>query len=200
MAGVEKLIEVAVTEIGQGGGYPHIVFDDAILPLHGFETGAHGETIDVLVLSAGGARLAYATAGSIDTSDLDLASVTNETGCQLALLQGQPVELLDLAILAGAAAGPRPTCRLPTGDSWSREVLRPLVESAGYQVLDDPELQVDLEILLEGEKALPPGNAAGETLLIGNNGKGRKPGVAAIDRDDRAALMAAVHAANRRRA
>ncbi|HVR92000.1 MAG TPA: chemotaxis protein CheW [Novosphingobium sp.] len=200
MAGVERLIEVAVAEIGQGGGYPHIVFDDAILPLRGFEAGAHGETIDVLVLSAGGARLAYATAGSIDTSDLDLASVTTETGCQLALLQGQPVELLDLAVLAGTAAGPRPTCRLPAGDSWSREVLRPLVESAGYQVLDDPELHVDLEILLEGERALAPGNAAGETLLIGNKGKGRKPGVAAIDRDDRAALMAAVHAASGRRA
>jgi two-component system chemotaxis sensor kinase CheA len=200
MTGVDRLIEVAITEIGLGGGRPHIVFGDEILPLHGFEPGEHGETIDVLVLAADSARLAYATAGSIDTSDIDLASATSETGRRLALLEGQTVELLDLAMLAGTAGGSRPTCRLPAGDRWSREVLRPLVENAGYRVAGNAEQHVDLEILLEGEKTMSPDNAAGETLLIGNQEKGRKPSVQTVDRDDRAALTAAVNAAAKRRA
>ena len=200
MADVERLIEVAVADVGRGSGRPHIVVDDVILALHGFEPGVQTESIDVLVLSVGGTKLAFASAGSIGTSNIDLASASMETGRHLVLLDGAAVELLDLAALAGTATAPRPTCRLPNGDSWSREVLRPLVESAGYRVVNETEQNADLEILVGDDTGASTGTAAGEILLIGGKGNARKTTVETIDRDDRAALTAALRAASGRSA
>jgi two-component system chemotaxis sensor kinase CheA len=196
MTGVDRLVEVAVADIRCGGGQHHIVFDEAIIPLHGFESGAQGEAIDVLVLSADGARLAYATAGVIDTCDVDLATATNSTGAQLALAQGQTVELLDVMTLAGKGL----TCRVPGDDHWSREVLAPLLRIAGYRLVEDTEQYVDLEILLEGEDSSARNSAAGELLVIGADGKSGKRSSPAVNRDDRAALTAAIQAASKRRA
>lgn len=195
LTSVERLIEVALADIGQGGGHPHIVFGDAILPLHGFARGIGTDSIDVVVLSSEGTRLAYATAGVVDTADIDLATATGQAGRRLALLEGRTVELLDLGSLAGAGHAPRPTCRLPGGDVWSREVLRPLVEAAGYRVVDDAEADADIEIQLGDDCA----EIAGDTLLVGTGGDRGAP-VAAIARDDHAALAAALRAANNRRA
>ncbi len=193
MSVVDKLAEVAVAEVGHGKDKPHIVFEDTVLPLHGFCSEHSTETIDVLVISTGGARFAYATAGSIDTFDLDLNTVTSETGRQLALLDGQAIELLDLEAFAGGAlADSRPSCRLPSDDNWSREVLRPLVENAGYRVQFVNEGPVDLEIRFEGED--------GATLLLDGNQTGAAATAAGIDRNDRSALTAALKAANVRRA
>ena len=193
MSVVEKLAEVAVADVGHGNGDPHIVFEDAILPLHGFCSDADTESIDVLVISVGGARFAYATAGSIDTFDLDLDTVTNETGRQLALLEGQAIELLDLEAFAYTAlVDSRPSCRLPSDDSWSREVLRPLVENAGYRVLFASEGAADLEISFEGD-------SDGAVVLDGKD-TGTAAAAAGIDRNDRAALVAALKTARKRRA
>ncbi len=102
MATVERLIDVPLDEIAHGGGFPHIVFEEAIVPLHGLAGELAGESVDVLVLSQAGARLAYATAGAIDTADIDLATLTGEAGRQLVLHEGRSLELLDLAVLARA--------------------------------------------------------------------------------------------------
>jgi len=177
---VERLIEVAASEIGQGGGQAHIVFEETIVPLHGLE-GAHSlESFDVLVLSDGSGRLAYVTAGSVDTADIDLATVSLATGRSLALLDGQSIELLDLARLGSSA----PTCRLPGDDAWTREFLRPLVESAGYRVVDGPGA-ADLEITREADGS--------ECRLIGPSGE-------VVASADAAALRAALQTATLRRA
>jgi two-component system chemotaxis sensor kinase CheA len=102
MAAVERLIDVPLDDIAHGGGFPHIVFEEAIVPLHGLVGEPVGESIDVLVLSQAGARIAYATAGAIDTADIDLATVTGGAGHQLVLHEGRSLELLDLATLAQA--------------------------------------------------------------------------------------------------
>lgn len=177
---VERLIEVAASEIGQGGGQAHIVFEEAIVPLHGLE-GAHSlESFDVLVLSDGSGRLAYVTAGAVDTADIDLATVSLATGRSLALLDGQSIELLDLASLGSSA----PTCRLHGDDAWTREFLRPLVESAGYRVVDGPGA-ADLEITREADGS--------ECRLIGPSGE-------VVASADAAALRAALQTATLRRA
>lgn len=102
MAAVERLIDVPRDDIAHGGGFPHIVFEEAIVPLHGLVGDPAGESIDVLVLSQAGARIAYATAGAIDTADIDLATVTGGAGRSLVLHEGRSLELLDLATLAHA--------------------------------------------------------------------------------------------------
>ena len=100
MAAVERLIDVPLDDIAHGGGFPHIVFEEAIVPLHGLVGDPAGESIDVLVLSQAGAHIAYATAGAIDTADIDLATVTGGAGRRLVLHEGRSLELLDLATLA----------------------------------------------------------------------------------------------------
>lgn len=177
---VERLIEVAASEIGQGGGQAHIVFEEAIVPLHGLEGAQSLESFDVLVLSDGSSRLAYVTAGAVDTADIDLATVSLATGRSLALLDGQSIELLDLASLGSSA----PTCRLPGDDAWTREFLRPLVESAGYRVVDGPGA-ADLEITREADGS--------ECRLIGPTGE-------VVASADAAALRAALQTAALRRA
>ena len=177
---VERLIEVAAADIGQGGGQAHIVFEEAIVPLHGLAGAHQAESFDVLVLSDGGRRLAYVTAGAVDTADIDLATVSLATGRGLALLDGQSIELLDLASLGGSA----PTCRLPGDDAWTREFLRPLVESAGYRVVDQPGA-ADLVITREAD--------GGECRLIGPSGE-------VVASADAAALRAALQTATLRRA
>ena len=195
LTSVERLIEVALADVGQGGGHPHIVFGDAILPLHGFTRGIGAVSIDVVVLSCAGTRLAYATAGAVDTADIDLATASTQAGRTLALLEGRSVELLDLASLAAAGHALQPTCRLPHGDVWSRDVLRPLVEAAGYRVIDDAEAAADVEIQL-GDDWL---EIVGDTLVTGNRDD-QGTTVAALARGDHAALAAALRTANKRRA
>lgn len=177
---VERLIEVAAAEIGQGGGQAHIVFEEAIVPLHGLAGAHQADSFDVLVLVDRGRRIAYATAGTVDTADIDLATVSLATGRSLALLEGQSIELLDLASLDSKA----PTCRLPGDDAWTREFLRPLVESAGYRVVDGPGI-ADLEITREADGS--------ECRLVGPSGEV----VASADAD---ALRAALQTASLRRA
>lgn len=114
MAAVERLIDVPLDDIAHGGGFPHIVFEEAIVPLHGLVGNPAGESIDVLVLSQAGARIAYATAGAIDTGDIDLATVTGGAGRSLVLHEGRSLELLDLATLAQARG------LVAADDGWRR--------------------------------------------------------------------------------
>ncbi|MCZ8324986.1 MAG: Hpt domain-containing protein [Sphingomonadaceae bacterium] len=114
MATVERLIDVPLDDIAHGGGFPHIVFEEAIVPLHGLVGDPAGESIDVLVLSQAGARIAYATAGAIDTADIDLATVTGGAGRRLVLHEGRSLELLDLATLAQARG------LVAADDGWRR--------------------------------------------------------------------------------
>ncbi|MEY4237926.1 MAG: hypothetical protein RL339_527, partial [Pseudomonadota bacterium] len=178
---VERLIEIPAAEIGKSGDRAHVVFAETIVPLHGLHGAIAGESVDILILNDQAGRLAYATAGTVDTADIDLASVSTAAGCRLALLDGQSIELLDTA-LPGATPL---TCRLPDDDAWTRDFLRPLVERAGYRVVAGPEAPADLEITRDA--------ADGESLVIGTGGT-------AVPSDDAAALEAALRAATRRRA
>lgn len=169
MANVAKLISVPVDEIGRGNGMPHIVFNEAVVPVHAMSEQVGAESVDMLVIDTGGALIAYATAGEIDTRDIDLSSATNRTGQNLALLDGQAVELLDLGGLDISDAAQLPTCRLPSRDNWSLKVLRPLVESAGYRVIEGDREAVDLEIVLDGTKRPRSKTRARETLVVGED-------------------------------
>jgi two-component system chemotaxis sensor kinase CheA len=77
----------------------------------------------------------------------------------VSLINGEPAELVDAHWLfanhVGAAA--RVTeqliCRLPTDDPWMQNMLRPIVEAAGYRVVgDEDEGHADLVIAAQGEK------------------------------------------------
>lgn len=177
---VERLVEISAGAIGRSGDAAHIVFEETIIPLHGLDYQTAPQSIDVLVLADQGRRFAYATGGAVDTSDIDLATVTTETGRRLALLDGHSIELLNLATQQDS----QPTCHLPGDDAWTRTFLRPLVESAGYRIVEQSR-PADLAIRID--------SARSDSVVIGDQGL-------AVARDDVAALKAALQLASQRRA
>ena len=190
---VEKLAEVPVADIGHGSAGSHLVFEGDILPLHGFTGDADTETIDVLVIASLDARFAYATAGSIDICDFDLETACSETGRTLLLYEDRAIELLDLeAFRSRAAVDTRPSCRLPSSDNWSQEVLRPLVEGAGFRVVDEVKGPIDLVISFE--------SGDGETLRLEGAQAIPSADVVGIDRNDPEALTSALMAVSKRSA
>jgi two-component system chemotaxis sensor kinase CheA len=94
--------------------------------------------------------------------------------------------------LAAKTRGKRQICRLPSRDPWMQNMLRPIVEAAGYRVVgDEHEGAADLVIASEGE-ALAAAAAARKILLRaerdGDDGT-------SIYRYDRAGLLMALKAA-----
>jgi len=95
----------------------------------------------------------------------------------------------------GSAARPGAplVCHLPADDPWMQNMLRPIVEAAGYLVIGDgEELLPDLVIRSEGATPRPAGDAQVLTLAAdpdAADGKGT------IFRYDRAGLMLALKSA-----
>jgi two-component system chemotaxis sensor kinase CheA len=206
ISAVERLFEVSVSEIGQGGGGPHIVYEDQIFPLHGLK-GALPEAgaLDVLLLHSGAQGVAFATNGQVDAAEIDLATATGSAGKRVALLGGATVELIDGSIPdpwsgLSAPASAAPSCRLPTDDRWCREFLLPQVAAAGYRIVEDRDSRVDLEIVLDLPAATSPLPAlADDVLVIASNRKRVKQGGKAVHRDDRDALAAVLRSARQGR-
>lgn len=191
MERVERLVEVQRADISFGGGFAHIVFEDTIVPLHGLTDVWAEDYVDVLVIAAGAGRIAFATAGAVDTAEIDERTASGAPGQRLALFDGASIELLDADGLAAKGPSPvaarlLPTCRLPADDRWSQDVLRPLVEAAGYEVVADAGLPVDVEIRIDPEAE----------VIVCNAGSAGQGGQAA----NHAALAAAVKAISRERA
>jgi two-component system chemotaxis sensor kinase CheA len=118
------------------------------------------------------------------------------------LIDGDQVELLDLHWLFAAHAGDHgqaaepPVCLLPAGDPWMDNILRPIVESAGYRVLRPGEPGADAaQIVIVSEGQAPPAAAENARVLrlrseIAPSGKKDD----SIHRYDRAALLGALGA------
>ena len=84
---------------------------------------------------------------------LDFASIDNDVihadrpgeVSGVSLINGEPAELIDahwlFASHVGAAARKleQLVCRVPGWDPWMQNMLRPIVEAAGYRVIDDAD-------------------------------------------------------------
>jgi two-component system chemotaxis sensor kinase CheA len=111
---------------------------------------------------------------------------------------GAPAEVLDTHwLFASFAAPPRaiapPLCRLPGDDQWARTILAPLIESAGYRVVDDNfEGSADVTIATEAGAELPDAAGPVITLCADPERAAQLPG--ALYRYDRAGLVAALTA------
>ena len=119
------------------------------------------------------------------------------------LIDGRQVELLDPYWLFSEATGfaptdataERPLCLLPAGDdNWTREVLRPLVEAAGYRIAYAGEVAPeDADFVIASEDA-PPAMPAGSAKLLKlrKDLGSRNADPQSIYRYDRAGLMSAL--------
>jgi two-component system chemotaxis sensor kinase CheA len=161
MSAVDRVETLAASAARLEGDKSQVVIDDEILPLIAAEGADLSDgTIELFRLSDGVAEIAYAFSEMVDTTQIerDLAPADGRPFVAgIALVEGEPVDVLDChALFAryGRAARPArpPVCRLPGEDRWFQDFLRPLVEAAGYLVVDEnDEAEADLAIAAHGE-------------------------------------------------
>jgi two-component system chemotaxis sensor kinase CheA len=207
LAVVDRIEEIAASAVKRTAGQLRVQVGDAILPLAGTGDGELGDgKVRLFRLNDGTHEIGYAFAEVIDfaTIDADIiqADVAGEVS-GVSLINGEPAEIIDVHWLFANHAGTsaRPTnqlvCRLPSDDPWMQNMLRPMVEAAGYRIVgDDDEGDADLVIASQGSEV--PDDSATKTIWLRAepDPSGKKD--ESIYRYDRAGLLMALKSAGGR--
>jgi len=198
---VDRIEEVPAARITLAAGQLRAQLDETILPLAGVPAGhTLAAKVRILRLSDGHGEIGYAITEVLDLTSLahDIIPVAVSGAVNgVALIGGEPAELLDAHWLFAEHAAPSPAktgavCRLAADDPWMQNMLRPIVESAGYRVVDEgADLPADLTIAFEGGTAAA--NSARTIWLRSDPDAGARPD--SIYRYDRDGLMAAIRSA-----
>ncbi|MCY7339361.1 MAG: chemotaxis protein CheA [Sphingomonas bacterium] len=200
---VDRIEEVPAEAIRHGAGQLRVQLGEAILPLAGVAPDAVFKgKVRLFRLNDGHQEIGFAFSEVIDLMSIDHdvipASVPGQVS-GVTLIGGEPAELLDahwlFAEYLGAAARPAVplVCRLPSDDAWMQNMLRPIVEAAGYIVIGDgDDLLPDLVIQSEGKTSAKTGEARVLTLATDPDAA---DGNDKIYRYDRAGLMLALKSA-----
>jgi two-component system chemotaxis sensor kinase CheA len=153
-------------------------------------------------LNDGAREIGYAFREVVDMSvvgtEIISASSPGEVS-GVALISGEPAELVDphwlFANFAAASGAPAEQliCRLPADDPWMQNMLRPIVEAAGYRVVSDADaVEADLAILSEASSG---DAAAARTIRLRSEPDPASEKDETIYRYDRAALLMALKSA-----
>ena len=166
---VDRIEDVSTDAIRIAGDKAQVVLDGKIYPLAGVSNAPlpEEETVKLFRLKDGTAELAYAAREVLDIVALEAERYEGDAQKGVAailLINDVPTELVDCYGLFADhrfTVGPaeRPVCRLPANDRWLQDFLRPLIEAAGYDVVDETtELQADIAIAsCESEGPVPQG-------------------------------------------
>jgi two-component system chemotaxis sensor kinase CheA len=139
---------------------------EAILPLAGVDNIDELDgKVRVFRLNDGEHEIGYAFREVIDLMSLDREVIPAEIPGAVSgvtLIDGEPAELIDAHWLfaehLGATVRPQTqlVCRLSEGDAWMQNMLRPIVEAAGYLVIgENDELAADVTIVSQGKQVEP---------------------------------------------
>lgn len=200
---VDRIEQVSADAARFSAGRLRIALGGRIVPLAGCGESVGQGTLHILRLSDGSAELAYGFADVIDIVELaeevQPAAAPGEIG-GVALIDGEQVELLDPHwLFAGVVDGQAESPGSPVGlicalseDGWMENILRPLIEAAGYRTVRLGEAgaeQADL-VIIGAEAAVPP--AAPAVLKLRAMPAPSGPGDDSIYRYDRARLLGAL--------
>jgi two-component system chemotaxis sensor kinase CheA len=193
LALVERIEDVGPTSVARTGGRLRVAIGDRLVPLAGLDDVPEG-TLRILRLSDGAAEIAYGFSEVIDIVsapiDAQAAAVPGEVG-GVALIGGEQVELLDPFWLFAAHGGDgprgteRPVCAVPLGDPWMENILTPLIESLGYEVVPAGSGR-RCDVVIAGEGEVPDPSDA-EVVRLRTGADPADDG--SIYRYDRAALL-----------
>jgi two-component system chemotaxis sensor kinase CheA len=201
LALVDRIEEVPVSAVRKAAGRLRVQLGEAIVPLAGADSldTKDGSKIRVFRLGDGTQEVGYAFREVIDLVEVTgevIAAATPGEVAGVTLLSGEPAELLDVhwlfATHAGEAPrrGAQPVCRIPGDDPWMANMLRPIVEAAGYRVIgESDEAEADLTIVSSGEPAMAARD--GRVIVLRPEPEGGD-GDDSIYRYDRAALLMAL--------
>jgi len=202
LAVVDRIEEVPIKAIKPGAGQLRVQLGEAILPLAGVNDELGKEKVRVFRLNDGSHEIGYAFREVIDLSAIENEVIPAENPAEISgvtLIAGEPAELVDAHWLfahhlgwAASATTDHPLCRLPSGDPWMQNMLRPIVEAVGYRVVgDDHDGEADLVITSEPKKAA---NGA-RTIVLRSEPEAAGKGDQSIYRYDRAGLLMALKSA-----
>ncbi len=200
---VDRIEEVPCESIRISAGQLRVQLGEAILPLAGVEKPNELEgKIRVFRLNDGNHEIGYAFREVIDLMSIEREVIPAEVPGVVngvTLIGGEPAELVDAHWLfaehLGAAARPpvQLVCRLPEGDAWMQNMLRPIVEAAGYLVIGETdELAADITIVSHGEPV--EGEQSGRILRLATD-PDAIDGKDSIYRYDRTGLLLALKTA-----
>jgi two-component system, chemotaxis family, sensor kinase CheA len=195
---VRRLERVPASAIDLDGERPRAVIGDAIYAL----AGAHGAvlaegTVNLLRLGDGSSEIAYLFDRVIDTVDLSEEVVPSARAGPVegtVLIAGEPADLIDAHWLFAAYAAPARTaeplvCRLHSGDPWAQSILAPLIETAGYRVVDE-RFEGEADIAIVGEESPAAPVAAATLITLSADPDAASPDGDRLYRYDRAGLLA----------
>ena len=208
LAVVERIEEVAVAAVRPAAGQLRVQVGESILPLAGADGIAlSGDRVRIFRLNDGTHEIAYACREVVDFAEIDNDVIHSERPGEVSgvsLVNGEPAELVDahwlFATYAGASAiaSDPLVCRLPSDDPWMQNMLRPMVEAAGYRVVgDEDEGEADLVIAAQGAELA--GDAAKRTIWLRSEPDAASKKDDSIYRYDRAGLLMALKSAGARR-
>jgi two-component system, chemotaxis family, sensor kinase CheA len=199
LAVVERIEDVAADRVQLSAGRMRVAIGERILPLAG-AAALPQNNLRILRLSDGVAEIAYAFADVADLvelgSELQPAASPGEVS-GVTLIAGEQVEVLDpywifsACAQEGSGEARKPVCALSKDDPWMDNILRPIVENAGYRVVAADEAETADVVIVCAEGA-PQQGAEGKLLKIRS-----QPGLVhetddSIYRYDRAGLLAAL--------
>jgi two-component system chemotaxis sensor kinase CheA len=202
LAIVDRIEEVERKAIRKAAGQLRVQLGDTILPLAGAEALDKGnDKVRVFRLNDGAHEIGYAFRDVIDLMAMDGELIpADQPGAVsgVTLIGGEPAELVDAHWLfanhIGGAARPavRAVCQLPSDDPWMQNMLRPIVEAAGYLVIGEAdELIPDLVIASDDQPVEAPAGAQKIVLTADADAANDQH----IYRYDRAGLLMALKAA-----
>jgi len=206
LAVVDRIEEVPVEKVAVSAGQIRVQLGEAILPLAGIRSldELPEGKVRVFRLTDGVHEVGFAFSEVIDQHVLSAEVIAADLPGLVAgvtLLAGEPAELIDsywlFADLVGthtARSSVKPRCYIPARDAWMQHMLRPMVESLGYEVVSfigEGDPAPDLVIQSDAEPEAPVSEGA-RRLVIRSAPDG---GDDSVYRYDRTGLMVALKAA-----
>ncbi|HEY0314659.1 MAG TPA: chemotaxis protein CheW, partial [Sphingomonas sp.] len=207
---VERIEDVAANAIAWVGGRLRLSHDGRIVPLFGCDRAVPDKNgrVRVLLLGDGTTEVAYAIGEVIDIHALapDFLPAAEPGLVAGVMLVGDiQVELVDCFWLFGQAGtlalpSERPLCVLDGTDPWMRDILRPIVEQAGYRVgwsgEDDETAAV---AILSADKTTTMPLPAASVIRLRSTADETAASAGSIYRYDRHGLIAALAAVQGKR-
>ncbi len=201
LAVVQRIEEVPPDGVRWSAGRLRVSLEGKILPLAGCGNTVPETRIRIMRLSDAASELAYAFSEVIDLvpfkEGMEAAAAPGEV-CGVTMAAGEQVEVVDPYWLFGAhgasaeTSGSKPVCAIPAGDAWMNTILRPIIEAAGYSVVD-PDGAADVDVLIAAADA-PIERAPGRAVIRLRSTAEGAQGDESIYRYDRAALLSALGA------
>ena len=202
LAVVDRIEEIAASAIKNAAGHLRVQLGEAILPLSGVCYDLGDGKVRLFRLNDGNREIGYAFAEVLDFATIDNDVIHAERPGEVSgvsLINGEPAEIVDAHWLfanhVGAASKPAEAlvCRLPTDDPWMQNMLRPIVEAAGYRVVGEGDERADLVIAAQGSDVTT--NDAGQTIWLRSDAEAAGKKDDSIYRYDRAGLLMALKSA-----